>query len=118
MALARTQARLSAGQLDRRITFQVAVEVRDSFGEPVQTWANLASHATVPARVEPLRGSERFAAQQVNADTDTKFTIRYRNDLTEKMRILYEARYYDVHSIHEVGRHQWLEIEASLQEQP
>lgn len=98
---------MRAGRLDRRITFQRFASTQDEFGQPIETWSD---YATVWARVEPLRGRERFEAQREHAEVDTRFHIRYRADITVLDRIAYEGDLYDIEAVIETGRHQGLEI--------
>jgi SPP1 family predicted phage head-tail adaptor len=100
---------VKAGELDRRVTIEEYTETQDDYGEPIKDWVAVA---TVWAQVQPLRGSERFLAQQVSADVETRFRIRWRDDVTDKMRLLYETAYYNITAILEIGRHEGLEIMA------
>jgi SPP1 family predicted phage head-tail adaptor len=52
---------LTAGRLDRRISIESKTVVQDEFGQPVETWAELA---TVWAHKRDIRANERFRAQQ------------------------------------------------------
>ena len=101
---------LQAGRLDAQITLQSATEAQDVFGEPIQTWSDLTTDPTVWAEVIPLSGRERFEAQQVNAEVDTTFRIRYRTDLDEQMRVVYNSTPYDIHAIQELRRREGLEL--------
>lgn len=101
---------MNAGNLDRRITIQTPRDVMDGDGGLFEDWIDLAE---VWAQVLPLRGRELFVAQQVNSTIDTKFIIRYRDDVTERCQIVYESREYDIYSVVELGRHEGLEILAS-----
>lgn len=101
---------LQAGQLDRQITIQSATEAQATDGFPAKTWANIATDPTVWAQVVPLRGRERFDAQQINAEVDTLFRTRWRSDLTEQMRIVYDSTPYDITALTEMGRRDGLEI--------
>jgi SPP1 family predicted phage head-tail adaptor len=101
-----------AGRMDRRITFQTFTEARDSFGEPIKTWANLASVPTVWARVSPLSGREVFAGDQILGVADVEFEIRYRSDITVEMRVVYANENYDILSTQELGRLKGLRVMA------
>ena len=103
---------IAAGRMDRRITFQTFTESQNGVGEAVKTWANLASNPTVWAQVEPIDGSEPFAAQQVTAEARTRFTIRYRSGISVEMRIVYASENYDIESLKELGRRDALQILA------
>jgi SPP1 family predicted phage head-tail adaptor len=101
---------VNAGAMDRRIRIEQATTSADGYGQPIETWSLLAE---VWAEVAPLRGRELWAAQQVNAELTTRFRIRYRSDVTEKMRIICEGTEYDIESIAEIGRREGLEIMAT-----
>ncbi len=98
------------GLMDRRITIQSATEAQATDGYPAKTWANISTTPTMWAEVVPLRGRERFDAQQINAEVDTLFRTRYRSDLTEQMRVVYDSTPYDITALTEIGRQQGLEI--------
>jgi SPP1 family predicted phage head-tail adaptor len=87
---------LKAGDLDRRITIQLAVKTPDASGEPIEVWSDLA---TVWAEVVPLGGREFFEARQVNAEQTTRFRIRYRADITREMRVIYPIPDGDTYGI-------------------
>lgn len=98
--------------MDRRITFQQAAEVQSSTGYAEKTWANLASNATVWAQVIQQNGRELTEGDKVNAEIVTLFKVRYRTDITEKMRIVYGGRNFDILHIKELGRREGLELVA------
>jgi len=77
------------GTLNERVTLQNVTETRDVNGAAVLTYADLV---TVWARVEPatIGNSESLTAGQTMVFTRLKITIRYRTDITEKMRIVYD----------------------------
>ena len=49
-------------------------------------------------------GNEREEASKETSTRKTKFLIRYFGGLNEAMRIVYNARYYDILLIEEYGR--------------
>jgi SPP1 family predicted phage head-tail adaptor len=103
------------GKLDRRIVIQQSTESKDIYGQPVKTWAALA---TVWAQVEDRTGSEGVQAEQITASRTTVFTIRYLSTVAERMRILYNFRYYDIHSIKSPDRNRFLELSTELLDDP
>lgn len=107
---------MRSGELDRLITIEQATESTDAYGAPTLTWDPPANSWQVWAQVKPIRGQEYFAAQQVNARVDTTFRIRYRSDITTKMRISYGGEYYDIQSIIELGRREGLELMAIVRQ--
>jgi len=84
---------LSAGKLRHRITIQKPVSSQDpTSGDAKVNWTN---HAEVWAAVEPLSVREFISAQSMQSQVVARITVRYRDDLTAKMRILYRDRIYN-----------------------
>lgn len=109
---------MRAGELRFRLEIQEAIEVKNSVGERVKTFATRGS---VRGKIAPMQGEERFTAQQVKAVTDTKITIRGNAApyLTPKMRMVHTdgktgaVRTFDIESIINVNsRGIMTEIEA------
>ena len=100
---------LSAGKLDRRITFQAPVERIESGLFPVKAWADLVETPKMWAEVTTANGSE-FSDPQIVSEFDATFRVRYRDDLTTSMRIVYGGKNYNVKSVRELGRREFLEI--------
>lgn len=99
---------LKAGELRHRITIQSVTEAQDTYGEADGTWATFA---TVWAAMKALGGSEGFTAGTDRPQGRYLFTVRHRDDLTEKMRISYGGQTYDIESIQDPdGRKVSLEV--------
>ena len=92
------------GRLDRRITIQEDVGTQDAAGQPVSDWQDIAANPTVWAEVVPVGGSEVFQAKQCGAETVKKFRIRWRGDVTAKMRVVYDSDNYDIADVAEDRR--------------
>ncbi len=75
---------MNAGKLRHQVTIKKPIETQNSYGEPEVRWQDIA---TVWAQVEPLRGREYFASKQMVAEVEVRITIRYRSDVTAKMKI-------------------------------
>lgn len=72
--------------------------------------------ATVSARVDELRGSERVASAQVGAVVSHKVLIRYRTDVTPRIRLRWVERglVLMVHAVYDPdGGRRWLVAECS-----
>lgn len=83
---------LRIGDLRRRISFQKRTSTLDSYGQQSTTWIDVLTN--VPAAIEGLGGSERLAAQAINAEATHTVTVRYHDKLadpiaTASMRIVY-----------------------------
>lgn len=87
---------MKIGKLRHRVTLQESISSKDSFGAEIETWSDTA---TVWASIEPLSGKEYFAAQQVNAEINTKITIRYRAGVQSTMRLAFQNRQFDILSV-------------------
>jgi SPP1 family predicted phage head-tail adaptor len=90
---------ICARELNKRITFQSQSSTQDSFGQPVDTWSDVA---TVWAGIITTGGKEFYAAQKLHAETTAVMKIRYRTDLLPTMRIKYGSRYFDILAINDV----------------
>lgn len=88
------------GPKTRRIVLQAPTEVVDAVGDVVPSWTTLA---TVWASIEPLRGEERYLAQQVQATVTHRIRIRWSAtlsaSLTPKCRATYGSRVFDIGSV-------------------
>jgi len=94
-------ARIRSGNLDRRITIQVASTMKDSFGQEIPTWAEFK---VVWAALMPLTGDESFVAEQRSARAQVKFKIRYLANVTPKMRVLHRSDTYEIDDVSEQDR--------------
>jgi len=102
---------MNAGKLRHRVTIQELVRADDGYGGIIETWQDVA---TVWAAVEPLRGSERYRAQQVQAELSHKVTMRYRAGVKPQMRLLHNGRVLNIEAVIDAEeRHRWLELLCS-----
>ena len=99
----------SAGELRHRITFLIK-KVTMSGGIAKETWVPAF---TCWAAVEPLRGREYYQAAAVNRETEVRFTIRYRKDVNDTMRLRFQDVDFAITAISDpFMRHIKLEILA------
>lgn len=84
------------GNLRHRITLQKPVIIKDSIGQEVEEWQEVA---TVWASVEPLSGKEYFNAQQVNSEISTKVIIRYIESLSSQWVVQFGHRIFNILSV-------------------
>ena len=85
-----------AGQMDRRITIKNFSETTDSFGQQVKSFSTLAS---VWANVVEKVGREGEDGDMIAATKKVEFVIRYRTDVDEEMRIIYNSNTYKIQAI-------------------
>lgn len=101
---------LAPSKLDRRVDILTVSTGVDAMGGVTYTTAVLA---TVWAEKRDLRGREFFAANAVNAEVETVFRIRYRDDVTPENLISFDGSEFDIVSVAEIGRKEGLEIMAT-----
>ena len=87
---------MESGQLKHRIVIERPTEAADSFGEPDKTWAEFIH---TYARIAPVTGREFFDAQVVNEEKMIRFTIRFQAGITEKMRINWDGRIFNINAV-------------------
>lgn len=87
---------IDAGRLAHRITIQSFGVTRNSIGEEVRTWSDVA---TVWAEIRPLSARELINAKAAMAQVTTRITIRYRAGLLPSMRMLHGATVYQMTEI-------------------
>lgn len=88
--------RMAIGDMRHRITFQQPIKTPDGYKGHTEKWQDLID---VWASVEPLSGREYFYAHQIKAEVTHRVKIRYRVDITEKMRIKHRDRVLEIESI-------------------
>lgn len=101
---------MNPGDLRHRVTLQKYVETTDEDGFITQTWQNIA---TVWASVENLYGREYWEAAAIQKENTVKFTIRYRADIDQTMRIVFGGKIYNIVSVDNIKyRNKLIEIKA------
>lgn len=90
---------MRAGRLNARVTIQQRNAGQDSYGQPVNTWADVA---TVWANVTDIKGREFLAAQASQSAVTTKILIRDLDGVDAAMRVVHGV---DVYNIVAVLRH-------------
>ena len=108
---------MKAGLLDQRIEIQSQTLTKDSYGQDIPTWTTFA---TVWADVIPLEGrqlpaEERYVALRKTENVLYRVKLRNLPNLTIDMRVLYEAKYYDIKSIQRLGRKEGHQLFIALQ---
>jgi SPP1 family predicted phage head-tail adaptor len=86
----------------------------DASGAPLETWTTLVQ---MPASKLPVRGQERFTAQQLSASYDTRWAINYRADMDPELvhvakmrRLKHRNRVYDIVGAEMLGLKQGIEL--------
>lgn len=87
---------MNPGDFDQRIVIQNVSESVDQFGQRIRSFSTLAA---VWAKVEEKSGTEGEVSYQLTANRKVQFMIRWRNDVNEKMPIVYRGKIYEIESI-------------------
>jgi SPP1 family predicted phage head-tail adaptor len=86
------------GKMDRRIQLQNYTETTNTYGERLEVYTALA---TVWAFVDytGTEGREMERAGRETVQSYANFTIRRRTDITERTRIVFDLKAYDIEGI-------------------
>ncbi|OXE37554.1 MAG: hypothetical protein CGW95_01160 [Phenylobacterium zucineum] len=101
-----------AGSLRERITIQDQNAAIDTDGSELTTWTDIATAPTVWARLEPDSVVEDIIGGRGQTRRKWVCTIRYRTDITTRMRVSWRGRVMNVIGIVNVGeRRKYLTLE-------
>lgn len=89
----------NAGNLDQRITFQTETLTPDGMGGNTAVWGSVVDTPEVWAEVIPLSGRELRQEGGDAAVAEYRFTVRYRTDVSENDRILWEGVTYNIRRV-------------------
>lgn len=109
------QSRIRAGELDCEITFiRPNISVGDANSDYINGWNPISPGDW--ARKVDSPGREVVVADRPTYIQKTVWTIRYRSDINQRMRIVHEGKLYEIISIHanNSSRGRWLDIVTQL----
>jgi SPP1 family predicted phage head-tail adaptor len=93
---------LTIGKLDRRLRIESATSTLDSeSNHPVKTWSTLA---TVWAQRLRSTGRERYESKEQVSVSNADYKIRYRDDVTETMRVVEDSQIFYITSVQRFKR--------------
>lgn len=90
---------MSIGERRHRVVFQSATETQDAYGEADKSWTTLC---TSWALVQPIKGAERFSANQMVADVEYRIITRYRSELSSLDagdRATWNSKTFDIRAV-------------------
>lgn len=96
---------------DRRVRIERKVVTSDGAGGDSTSYV---LRVEVNASVIHARGREAFLAAQVVPTADIEFRIRWRSDVVETDRVVYDGKNYNIQYLAEMGRRRRLRIVAKL----
>ena len=102
------------GNLDRRVIIEQSTTAVDEYGHStVSSWATFATvWATkmIKPRLESMEDDQRVGGERVT------WQIRYRADITSKMRVTVGTQYYSIESTEEVARDRRLNLHTQYKD--
>jgi SPP1 family predicted phage head-tail adaptor len=105
---------MRAGKLRHMATLQSRGEARDpAYGAQADSWTDVAS---VWMAFEPMGGKEANASGSIRSQSLFRITLRYRSDVTPKMRIRFRDRIFNILNVDNTDeRNRELTLTASEQ---
>lgn len=98
-------------ELRHRVVFQSRQETDDGYGGKTVSWQDVFE---AWAKIEPVSASERFKAMGMNMKVSHRIYIRYRPEVSSKMRIKYGKRKFEIEGIIDIGEQKkYLELLCS-----
>lgn len=102
---------MRAGSLRHTADIQVRSTTNDTYGEPANTWTTYLQG--VRLSIEPLTGSEYFAAEAQQGVVTHRIRMRYQAGIEPYHRISFGGRVFDITSVRDVfEKNRELEIYA------
>lgn len=98
---------MNIGELKHKIKVWAFVEERDEYGGISGGWQLISERW---AKIEQIGGSETTDNNQVKAKLQTNIILRYYKDLTEKNRISYKEKIYEINSVKDVDSGHYMMI--------
>ncbi|HHY2116900.1 TPA: phage head closure protein [Acinetobacter baumannii] len=87
----------NAGELRHRVIIQAYTEPsRDDDGFPIE--GGWSEYKKLWAKVTPLSAKDLIAAQADQSEVVARMKIRYREDITTKMQVLWKGRIFSIKS--------------------
>lgn len=101
---------MNSGDFDTYITIQKNDwSEKDEYGEPVQNWITFIS---CWAKQDFRSAAESKRANQITGSNTNTFTIHFYPGVKQAMRIVEGDYTYNILGVKNIGRRQYLEIEA------
>ena len=100
---------MNVGRLDRKVTIEKVVRVRDAYGQVVESWGVFKD---VWASVTWQKAGEKLEQGRETATTKAIFYIRYMDGITSDMRLSFQSKKWDILDITYKDRNASIEILA------
>lgn len=108
--------KIQLGEMDQIVNFQEKeVETGSANSDRITDWTTIVGDYW--AKVEENPGGEEFQANRLTGIQNVIFTIRYDSQITNKMRVVWQTRVYEISSpLVKIGRDSFLQITTRLLE--
>ena len=94
---------MTSGKLRERVTIQQATEATAESGQTSETWS---TYVYAYADVRTTSGKEFFAEDKYNSHVTHTVMLRWRDGITEKMRVLWGTRILNIIYVGEDRTHE------------
>jgi len=101
---------MRAGLLNEWVVFQRPEEQQDQYGAISHCWID---HLRTKAQVKSVKTSSLIDSNEVGYPSSIEFIIRYKHNIGERMRIVYQGQYYRVISVLKDRKTQATTIQAA-----
>jgi SPP1 family predicted phage head-tail adaptor len=106
------------GKLDVRITFQEKmISTNESNEDEEIGWQDVVTVWASKEDISGVSSGEEYRAEKLTAYQNTIFKIRYRTDITTKLRLVCNGVNYGILEIAEDGRKRFLTVTAETGEE-
>ena len=101
---------ITSTMLNRKVELQQLVKTPTATGGFAQSWTSVAF---LWASIKNTSGSELLHADQLGATSFSDFTIRYRTNINELMKIVYRGTDYQIRHINNLEEADlWMVVKA------
>lgn len=100
---------MNIGRLDRRVTIEKVVKVRDAYGQVSENWGVFKE---VWASVTWQRAGEKLEQGRETSATKALFYIRYMEGITSEMRLSFQSKKWNILDVSYKDRNGSIEILA------
>ncbi len=91
---------MRTGSLRHLGSIEKYTESKDSFGATTKAWTEFFP---VWCNIQPLRGNETYVSAEKHATATHQVTLRYKNGINPKMRLIVRGRTFEILSVINVG---------------
>jgi SPP1 family predicted phage head-tail adaptor len=101
---------ITPAQLNRKVELYRLEKTATATGGFNQSWVKVAS---LWAKIKNMSGTELVRADQLGATSYSDFTIRYRSNINEMMKLVYRGTDYQIRHINNIEEaDKWLIVKA------